>query len=74
MGKVQPKKSRVQGRMVIMGMILLILGIASGTVAQEPRHGGICYMTMWAEPMTLVSVFNSSASPRARFRPRFMKA
>jgi len=30
MRKIQSKKSRFLGRIVIMGMILLILGIASG--------------------------------------------
>jgi peptide/nickel transport system substrate-binding protein len=32
-------------------------------MAEEPRHGGICYIAQFSEPMTLISVFNSSAAP-----------
>lgn len=47
----------------ITGIFILLFTIAPGAPAEEPRHGGIGYMTQWAEPMTLISVFNSSSSP-----------
>jgi peptide/nickel transport system substrate-binding protein len=31
-------------------------------MAEEPRHGGLCYTVQFAEPPTLIGVFNSSTS------------
>ena len=62
MKKNTPHESRLVPIAIFLIFIFFFIS-TTGLLAQEPRHGGIAYLTQWAEPMTMISVFNSSASP-----------